>query len=96
MTVRWIAGGMLVATLAVAGCANPGADAPAPKPTTSSKAVPLRQTLAPDQQRFERIRGMLYTNNCTSNACVQTYFACMDGLLTGDPCDFYRAHPPPE
>ncbi|MFB7876776.1 MULTISPECIES: hypothetical protein [unclassified Nocardia] len=92
--------GLALALLAVgvaAGCA-PAADAPpTPSPSASpvSTALPPAQTLAPAQQRNERIRGMLYTVGCTSNACVQTYFACMDGYLDGDPCQFYRDHPPP-
>lgn len=78
------------------GCAAPDAPAPSPSaaPVTSAPPPPA-QTLAPTQQRNERIRGMLYTAGCTSNSCVQVYFACMDGYLTGEPCQFFRDHPPP-
>lgn len=87
----------LLALVVVPGCAAPEAPPP-PPPTTVSPAAsvpPPAQTLAPTQQRNERIRGMLYTAGCTSNSCVQAYFACMDGYLTGEPCQFFRDHPPP-
>ncbi|MGY0502065.1 hypothetical protein ACWZHB_26560 [Nocardia sp. FBN12] len=85
----------LLASAVLSGCAAP--DAP-PPPTTAApvkSVVPPAQTLAPTQQRNERIRGMLYTVGCTSNSCVQVYFACLDGYLTGEPCQFFRDHPPP-
>ncbi|MFE3545173.1 hypothetical protein ACFXK0_19615 [Nocardia sp. NPDC059177] len=96
MSVRGAVALTLLA-VGVAGCA-PSADAPpTPSPSDSpvSKVLPPAQTLTPSQQRNERIRGMLYTAGCTSNACVQTYFACMDGYLDGEPCQFFRDHPPP-
>ncbi|WP_336087729.1 hypothetical protein [Nocardia sp. SSK8] len=95
MGMRGLALALLAAGV-VAGCA-PAADAPPapPSPSSVSTVLPPAQTLAPSQQRNERIRGMLYTVGCTSNSCVQTYFACMDGYLDGEPCQFYRDHPPP-
>ncbi|MEU3009573.1 hypothetical protein [Nocardia asteroides] len=85
----------LLTLVVLPGCA--ARDEPTPPPSASpvSSVLPPAQTLIPSQQRNERIRGMLYTAGCTSNACVQTYFACMDGYLTGEPCQFYRDHPPP-
>ncbi|APE37586.1 hypothetical protein BOX37_30765 [Nocardia mangyaensis] len=83
------------AVAVLAGCAGPETPAPAPSVSPVSSVLPPAQTLAPTQQRYERIRGMLYTVGCASNSCVQTYFACMDGYLTGDPCQLYRDNPPP-
>ncbi|MGM7647511.1 hypothetical protein ACSVDM_21635 [Nocardia sp. JW2] len=90
-----VAGVLAVGVLS--GCSTPEAPAPPPSasPVLSTTALPPAETLAPSQQRNERIRGMLYTAGCVSNACVQTYFACMDGYLAGDPCQFFRDHPPP-
>ncbi|WP_067450374.1 hypothetical protein [Nocardia alba] len=76
------------------GCGAQEGPAPAPSVVPVS-SVPPAQTLTPAQQRNERIRGMLYTAGCTSNSCVQAYFACLDGYLTGEPCQFFRDHPPP-
>ncbi|MFC8526496.1 hypothetical protein [Nocardia sp. NPDC057227] len=47
------------------------------------------------QDRNLRIREQLLQLGCTTNSCLQTYFACQDGTLTGDPCLFYREHPLP-
>lgn len=96
MAVRGGFGVAAVLALAlVPGCSAP--DAPAPTPTAApvTSVLPPAQTLVPTQQRNERIRGMLYTAGCTSNSCVQVYFACLDGYLTGEPCQFFRDHPPP-
>lgn len=96
MSVR--VGFALAAFAAVAvlpGCGASEEPAPPPSASPVRTVAPPAQTLVPSQQRNERIRGMLYTAGCTSNACVQTYFACMDGYLTGEPCQFYRDHPPP-
>ncbi|MBW0269625.1 hypothetical protein ATM97_00400 [Nocardia sp. MH4] len=96
MTVRaGLASSALLTIAVLSGCASPSETTPPPSPAPVSSVLPPAQTLAPSQQRNERIRGMLYTAGCTSNACVQTYFACMDGYLTGEPCQFYRDHPPP-
>ena len=44
--------------------------------------------------RNRRIQQRLMELGCSTNSCIQTYFACMDGYLTGEPCEFYRQHPP--
>jgi hypothetical protein len=91
---RASAAAALLALAVVPGCATP--DAPTPSPSASPvSSLPPAQTLAPAQQRNERIRGMLYTVGCTSNSCVQVYFACLDGYLAGETCQFFRDHPPP-
>lgn len=45
------------------------------------------------QERNLRIRDQLVRLGCDTNSCIQTYFACADGLLQGEACEFYRAHP---
>ncbi|MFD3703455.1 hypothetical protein ACFWUP_09935 [Nocardia sp. NPDC058658] len=85
----------LLALAVLPGCAAPDAPTPPPSASPTKSVPPPAQTVAPSQQRNERIRGMLYTAGCTSNGCVQSYFACMDGYLTGEPCQFFRDHPPP-
>ncbi|MFC8382705.1 hypothetical protein [Nocardia sp. NPDC056952] len=92
---RGSAAAALLALAVLPGCAAQDAPAPSPSVSPVSSAPPPAQTLAPSQQRNERIRGMLYTVGCTSNSCVQVYFACLDGYLTGEPCQFFRDHPPP-
>ncbi|MEU4708858.1 hypothetical protein AB0G00_20695 [Nocardia salmonicida] len=90
-----LAAAALLALAVLPGCAAPDAPVPSPTTATVTSVLPPAQTLAPSQQRNERIRGMLYSAGCTSNSCVQAYFACMDGYLTGEPCQFFRDHPPP-
>lgn len=58
---------------------------------TSEPAAPTESV----QDRNLRIREQLLQLGCTTNSCLQTYFACQDGTLTGDPCLFYREHPLP-
>ncbi|MFC4123615.1 hypothetical protein [Nocardia rhizosphaerae] len=96
MTVRGrLCGLVLVALTALAGCASSSGPARQISASPVRTSAPPAEMLDQAQQRNERIRGMLYTAGCVSNACVQTYFACMDGYLTGDACQFYRDHPPP-
>ncbi|WP_433663061.1 hypothetical protein ACQPW1_13555 [Nocardia sp. CA-128927] len=47
------------------------------------------------QQRNLRVRDILISLGCNTSGCIQTYFACEDGLidLQDRACDFYRAHP---
>lgn len=45
------------------------------------------------QERSLRVRDELVRLGCDTNSCIQTYFACEDGLLSGAPCEFYRQHP---
>ncbi|MFE7743432.1 hypothetical protein [Nocardia sp. NPDC057455] len=81
-----LAAGMLLA----AGCSDGQ-----PQPVTSS-ARPST-TVAPKtetpQERNARIRQKLIELGCSTNACIQTYFGCEDGYITGDECEFFRAHP---
>ncbi|MFD3748258.1 hypothetical protein [Nocardia sp. NPDC058633] len=96
MAVRGgFAAAALLALAVLPGCAAPDAPAPSPSAAPATSVLPPAQTLVPAQQRNERIRGMLYTVGCSSNSCVQAYFACLDGYLTGEPCQFFRDHPPP-
>ncbi|WP_157129479.1 hypothetical protein [Nocardia amamiensis] len=67
-----------------------------PGPVTSSASPKV--TVAPSkpetaQERYTRIRDKLIELGCSTNACIQTYFGCMDGYITGEACDFYREHP---
>ncbi|UGT58969.1 hypothetical protein [Nocardia asteroides] len=58
---------------------------------TSETSAPTESV----QDRNLRVREQLLRLGCTTNACLQTYFACQEGALTGDPCLFYREHPLP-
>ncbi|WP_063049620.1 hypothetical protein [Nocardia arthritidis] len=92
MTSRAVA--VICATAAgmvlVAGCSDGQ-----PRPVTSS--VRPSATVAPktetSQERNARIRQKLIELGCSTNSCIQTYFGCADGYITGDACDFFRAHP---
>ncbi|MEU1985064.1 hypothetical protein [Nocardia sp. NPDC019395] len=59
-------------------------------PATSAAAPVAAET---PQERSRRINDELVKLGCDTNSCIQTYFACEDGLLSGDPCEFYRQHP---
>ncbi|WP_454196341.1 hypothetical protein [Nocardia sp. Marseille-Q1738] len=75
----------------VAGCSDGQ-----PGPVTSSAGPPATVAPSPSetpQERNARIRQKLIELGCSSNACIQTYFGCMDGYITGEACDFYREHP---
>lgn len=79
-------------TMLFAACADSGAG------TATTSAAPVSAAAAPPstetpQERSLRIRNQLVQLGCDSNSCIQTYFACEDGLLAGESCDFYRRHP---
>ncbi|MCP2276323.1 hypothetical protein [Nocardia amikacinitolerans] len=89
MRARWIlAVGAAVALAALSGCGETG------KAVPTSAVVSTAPALNPDQERNRRIHERLLELGCTTNSCIQTYFACMDGYLTGEACEFYRQHPP--
>lgn len=74
-------------TLLLGACAdNQGSAVPA------APAAALSQPESP-QERNLRVRDELVRLGCDTNSCIQTYFACEDGLLSGEACEFYRAHP---
>lgn len=79
---------LCAASALIYGCAQ---DTAGHATTTTSVAAPA--TSESPQQRSLRIRDELARLGCDTNSCIQTYFACEDGLLTGDPCEFYRRHP---
>ncbi|MGK8521000.1 hypothetical protein ACRS6B_05305 [Nocardia asteroides] len=81
---------LAVGTVLAAGCSDGQ-----PQPVTSSvrpSATVDSRTETP-QERNERIRQKLIELGCSSNSCIQTYFGCADGYITGDACEFFRAHP---
>lgn len=89
MMARWVvAVGAAVALAALSGCGETG------KAVPSSAVVSTAPALNSDQERNRRIHEHLLELGCTTNSCIQTYFACMDGYLTGEACEFYRQHPP--
>lgn len=91
MMVRGVVISAAVVVLALGACSEPGTPVPVSETVTSAPGAP---TPNPEQQRnldlVERLREL----GCATNSCIQTYFACMDGLLTGEVCEFYRQHPP--
>ncbi|WP_063125946.1 hypothetical protein [Nocardia fusca] len=73
--------------LLLGACAdNEGSAVPA------APAVASSQPESP-QERNLRVRDELARLGCDTNSCIQTYFACEDGLLSGQVCEFYRTHP---
>ncbi|WP_328389159.1 hypothetical protein [Nocardia sp. NBC_00416] len=81
--------GLCTGTLLLGACSdNEGTAVPAP-------VAPVAVSSQPEspQQRNLRIRDQLDELGCDTNSCIQTYFACEDGLLSGEACDYYRAHP---
>ncbi|MFI5714626.1 hypothetical protein [Nocardia sp. NPDC051750] len=79
---------LCAATALISGC---GADSAGHAVSAASVVAPVA-TETP-QERNLRIRDELAALGCDTNSCIQTYFACEDGLLSGDPCEFYRQHP---
>ncbi|MGW5309244.1 hypothetical protein ACWEQ0_05120 [Nocardia thailandica] len=73
------------------GC---GAGSPPPAPSATASAAPVTSTAEPDQARSLRIHQQLIDLGCDTNSCIQVYFGCLDGYITGDACEFFRAHPP--
>lgn len=82
--------GAVAAVLTLSACTEAGSPTPATSPATTSASTP---TLSPEQENNLRIVARLAELGCDTNSCIQTYFACKDGYLTGEACDFYRAHP---
>ncbi|NEW39699.1 hypothetical protein GV794_24235 [Nocardia cyriacigeorgica] len=70
----------------LSACAEPSEPTPVTTTTTAAR------TESP-QERDRRIREQLIELGCTTNACIQIYFGCRDGYITGPDCDFYRRHP---
>ncbi|WP_280319807.1 hypothetical protein [Nocardia wallacei] len=66
---------------------------PATPATTVTIDAPRPAVVESPQERDLRIRNQLAAEGCSSNGCIQTWFGCRDGYITGDPCDFYRRHP---
>ncbi|MFI9537094.1 hypothetical protein ACIG56_28095 [Nocardia fusca] len=62
---------------------------------TAVPAAPAVASSQPEspQERNLRVRDELARLGCDTNSCIQTYFACEDGLLSGQACEFYRTHP---
>ncbi|GAB2647791.1 hypothetical protein [Nocardia goodfellowii] len=93
MDSRWPVriGAALLALGVLAGC---GSDQGSEK-TSTGKLTPAvsTTTLSPEQERNVRIHKRLLELGCDTNSCIQTYFACMDGQLTGEACEFYRRNP---
>ncbi|MBF6292520.1 UBA domain-containing protein [Nocardia farcinica] len=81
--------GAVAVALAASGCTETGTPTPGSAAVTTSPGV----TLNPEQENNRRIVERLAELGCTTNSCIQTYFACKDGYLTGDACEFYRRHP---
>ncbi|WP_459548371.1 hypothetical protein [Nocardia sp. X0981] len=79
---------LCVGAALLGACAeNSGSAVPASGPVAAPSPVET------PQERNLRIRDQLVRLGCDTNSCIQTYFACADGLLAGEACEFYRAHP---
>ncbi|WP_067852245.1 hypothetical protein [Nocardia shimofusensis] len=87
MDRRGLVVGAVAAVLTLSGCTESGSPPPATTPVTTSSA------LSPEQQDNLRIVERLAELGCDTSGCIQTYFACKDGYLTGEACDFYRKNP---
>ncbi|MFC9896936.1 hypothetical protein ACFVMC_24895 [Nocardia sp. NPDC127579] len=93
MDSKWpVRAGMAVVALGLlVGC---GSEPVPGRPSTAPQTSAVKQTtLSPEQERNIRIHKQLMELGCDTNSCIQTYFACMDGQLTGEVCEFYRQHP---
>ncbi|WP_194816344.1 hypothetical protein [Nocardia sp. XZ_19_385] len=86
-------GAAVLALGLLAGCGSDQGSEPTSTVPLTSAVDPASRTLSPEQERNVRIQKQLVELGCDTNSCIQTYFACMDGQLTGDPCEFYQRHP---
>lgn len=97
MDRRGLVVGAVAAALFLSACTEPGSPTPATTSSTATSsattAVVTPSTLAPQQQDNLRIIERLAELGCDTNSCIQTYFACKDGYLTGEACEFYRKNP---
>ncbi|WP_157228968.1 hypothetical protein [Nocardia brevicatena] len=80
---------LLALSAVLAGCGVPDR----PEPVVSASVTGAPSPTESPQQRDRRIRDELVELGCDTNSCIQTYFACRDGYLSGEMCDFYRKHP---
>ncbi|MEV6277353.1 hypothetical protein [Nocardia sp. NPDC051832] len=85
-------GAAMLALGVLAGCGSGAGSEETTGPLTSA-VDPATRTLSPEQERNVRIQKQLLDLGCNTNSCIQTYFACMDGQLTGEACEFYQRHP---
>ncbi|WP_157172438.1 hypothetical protein [Nocardia pneumoniae] len=83
---------VLAAGVALVGGCSDGQPGPATSSAHPSATVAPSKSETP-QERYTRIRDKLIELGCSTNVCIQTYFGCMDGYITGEACDFYREHP---
>ncbi|WP_280251019.1 hypothetical protein [Nocardia abscessus] len=92
MTLRSTAvvSAMAAGLVLAAGCSDGQPQPVTSSPLTSVTVAPKTET---PQERNARIRQKLIELGCSTNACIQTYFGCADGYITGDACEFFRAHP---
>lgn len=91
MAVRWaVAGAFTVVAVGLLSACGEESGTPVPV----SSAAPSSASRQAEIERSQRIHQRLLELGCTTNSCIQTYFACMDGYLTGQDCDFYHQHPP--
>ncbi|MGQ4617503.1 hypothetical protein [Nocardia sp. R7R-8] len=81
---------VLAAGLALAAGCSDGQPPPVTSSARPSATAPKTET---PQERNARIRQKLIELGCSTNACIQTYFGCEEGYITGEACDFFRAHP---
>ncbi|WP_327149235.1 hypothetical protein [Nocardia sp. NBC_01329] len=86
---------MCAGTLLLGACSdNEGTAVPvAPAAAQQQSETPQEPQSETPQERSIRVRDELTRLGCDTNSCIQTYFACEDGLLAGEACEFYRTHP---
>lgn len=81
--------GLITFVSALSGCGGVAG----PEPVSATSSITSMSATESPQQRDRRIRDKLIELGCDSSACIQTYFGCRDGYITGDDCEFYRQHP---
>lgn len=96
------AGSTVLAFNPTANDTGGGDEWPLPTPTvTSTSGVPRTTTVAPAPTTASapltsgEIRLMLIDLGCSTSGCIQSWFACDDGLINinAPDCAFYRSHP---
>jgi len=90
MVRRGFVVGAVAAALTLSACVEAGSPTPATSAVTTPSSAPA---LSPEQENNLGIVERLAELGCDTNSCIQTYFACKDGYLSGEACDFYREHP---
>ncbi|OYD71396.1 hypothetical protein [Rhodococcus sp. OK302] len=65
-------------------CRNPNSGVTYPDPKAASPTAPTAKTATPAEVRQNQQE--IAESGCSTSGCIQTYFGCRDGYITGEMC----------